>query len=556
MELDDALYKHFLVELESLEKFRMGYSALYQAVPLGRDDQDVRRLIEALALFSARTRLAGQRALTRQTLRLFQQHFPYVLSPLPAMAMLQAVPVSRQFVSTPELPRGTRVLLSSTRPGSSTPPLAFRTLAPLRLQPLRLERVLTRPSPHGVRVLLDFASDIERQEPPGPLWLYVNHLNEFLSSLAVHHQLERTLRGARVFFGKLSTEESLSQASPCEVRFGPPATPPAEQEPFEHPLQRLRAVFHYPQQELFLEVRLPPPPPRWQRFTVCLELAPSWPSELVLTRDTFALHAVPVMNLQRELSTPLEHDGTRERHVLQHPEPGGGYRVHSVLGVYRMEDKGLQPLRPGVLPGERDTYELEHEGHGPARRTFLSLNLPEAFARPVRVVVEALWHQPLAPDFDSSGYRAGLAGRFLEGLEWRLLGPVVPSLDNRLEHSPQELLHLLSIRHQRFMGREDLLFLLEALGVVEQRYFRPAVEALSEVKLRSKPFARSATGFKYLYQLTLSAVDPMLLPTVDLFSARLLELLHAWSTEDVVELEVKLPHLESPLRYPKREVRR
>jgi type VI secretion system protein ImpG len=553
MELDDALYKNFLTELESLEKFRMGYTALYKAVPLGREDQDVQRLIEAMALFSARTRLAGQRAISRTTMRLFQQHFPYVLSPLPALAMLQAVPKDRGFVNAVELPRGTRVVLSPTRQDTSAPPLAFHTLAPLRIQPLHLRQVYTRPRQDGVRVLLNFASDSERHDTPGSLLLHINHLNEFLSSLAVFHQLKQDLRGARVFFGRFHDEDSLRDARPCEVSFGLPRPPPAATEPFEHPLQRLRSCFHFPQQELFLEARLPEAPPRWQHFTLCLDLAASWPTELVLTQNTFMLHAVPMVNLQRELSNPIEHDGTKERQGVRHPEPGGGYRVHSLLGVYRMEEKGLRPLRPGTLSGGRDTYEVEHEGKGEARATWLSLNLPDAFARPVRVAVEACWHQPLAPDFDVSGYRTRLAGRFLEGLEWRTVGAVVPSKDNRIEHSSQDLLQLLAIRNQRFLGLEELDFLLKALGVHDERYFRPLVEGISSVQLRPKPFAKSSTGFKYIYRIAFSHLDPILLPTIDLFSSKLLELLRAWSTEEVVELEVTLPYLDKPLNYPPRE---
>ena len=47
MQLDDTLYKAFLEELQDLEKFRMSYAALHPAAPLDREDQDVRRLIEA-----------------------------------------------------------------------------------------------------------------------------------------------------------------------------------------------------------------------------------------------------------------------------------------------------------------------------------------------------------------------------------------------------------------------------------------------------------------------------------------------------------------------------
>jgi len=569
MKLDDALYKAFLAELESLEKFRMGYTALHPRAPLGREDQDVRRLIEAMAVFSARTRLAGQRALARSTLRLFRQHFPYVLNPMPAMAMLRAVPSqARRFVDAQELPRGTRVLYSSSKSRNATQTFTFRTLAPLRLFPLRLaEEPALLPPERPDRLLLTFETDHPRNQSPGPLLLHINHLNEFRSSLAVHHQLKETVRkdGASVLFDEDFTEKS--RGTRFKVAFGAPQVPLPEVAPFEHPIQRVASFLHFPQQELFLELRLPTPPPNWRRFTVCLELKEPWPSELLLTRDTFVTHAVPMVNLQQEMTNPIEHDGTKERHSLQHPDPNGGYRVHSVLGVYRMQGKGLRPLKPGAITGGADTYEYEHEGQGSERRTWLSMELPEAFAQPVRVAVDASWYQPCPPDLDTSGFRVGLADRFLEGLQWKLVGSLVPSADNRLEHSHQELLRLLSLRNQRFLNRDELLFVLKALGEAlvgealgggsyEQRHFRPALERLTSVEHVSKPFAKSTTGFKYIYRLTFGELDPLMLPVLDLLAAQLQELLKVWSTEHVVELTVLLPHLgNKELHYP-REVER
>ena len=129
MQLDDTLYKAFLEELQELEKFRMSYTALHPAAPLDREDQDVRRLIEALAVFSTRTRQAGQRTLARGTMRLFQQHFSYLLNPVPAVAMLRAVPDAR-FVDATELPRGTPLLLNPGSAAAPTGPLTFRTPGP------------------------------------------------------------------------------------------------------------------------------------------------------------------------------------------------------------------------------------------------------------------------------------------------------------------------------------------------------------------------------------------------------------------------------------------
>ncbi|RKH10773.1 hypothetical protein D7V97_12980 [Corallococcus sp. CA053C] len=547
MRVDEALYASFLEELKSLEQFRLGYTALHPAAPLDGEDADVRRLTEALALFTARTRRAGQRELSRSTLKLFQQHFAYLLQPVPAMAMVRAVPDGR-FVETAEVPRGAPFLLNPGDAAAPTGPLSLRTVAPLRLLPVALTRVkLERPSDQEGVLELTFESGFPRNDMPDLLRLHVHHLKDFRASLAVFFQLKTSVKAASVCFDDTAVE--------LPVRFGAARSGGAEGEVSEHPLQRLRSFLHFPQQELFLEAHLPRRVPRdWQVITLRLQLEGRWPPELVLTPDTFVLHAAPVVNLRRAMATPIEHDGTKERHGVQHPELEGGYRVHSTLGVYRLGGKGLVPLRPGAIAGGPDTYALEHEGQGARRTTWLSVDLPDAFEHPVRLGVDAMWHQPLPPRFEARGYRPVLADRFLEGLRWSLVGAVEPGSDNPLEHDQQALLRLLALRTERFLDKDGLLFLLGVLGMREQRYFRDLLDPLEEVKVQPKPFARSAAGFKYVYQLGFGPMDASLLPALDLFCERLVDLLACWSADDVVELEVRLPLpkqslREQPLRY-------
>ena len=106
----DILEKAFLAELEALEKFRISYTGIYPNTPLTREDPDIRRLIEALAMFTARTRVAAERNIDQSMLRIFRQHFSYLLDPMPAMVMLSATPTAR-YVDATELPEGTEAYL-------------------------------------------------------------------------------------------------------------------------------------------------------------------------------------------------------------------------------------------------------------------------------------------------------------------------------------------------------------------------------------------------------------------------------------------------------------
>src|SRR3569832_2795528 len=91
----EILEKAFLAELEALEKFRISYTGIYPNTPLTREDPDIRRLIEALAMFTARTRVSAERNIDQSMLRIFRQHFSFLLDPVPALVMLSATPTAR-----------------------------------------------------------------------------------------------------------------------------------------------------------------------------------------------------------------------------------------------------------------------------------------------------------------------------------------------------------------------------------------------------------------------------------------------------------------------------
>lgn len=544
----DPLEKAFLAELEALEKFRISYTGLYPAAPLAREDPDIRRLIEAMAMFTARTRIAAQRNVGQSMLRMFRQHFSYLLNPVPAMTMLRAETTAR-YVDVTALPRGLQVNLLH-RPGKDARDQSFRfqTLAPLRILPISLDGLdIFRTKARGYRILLRFSAQFRRNDEIGEISIYVNQLNDLLSSLAVFYQLKEHLRGSSVVFEKDVREDSPSQ--PCAVRFGAPSSEPFEAESFEHPLQQARAFLRFPQRELFINVRDIKPPRNWQHFAVSLDMADSWPSDLRLTAEGFQLHVVPVANILKDSADPIECDGTRERHDLSHPDRTQGYVIHSLLGVYSMSKEGLEPLESAVVGTTRESYEYFVEGANEDRRAWLTLKLPKAFDEPERVVVDALWHQPALRALRATDLGARLADRFVDGIQWSCYGPMVAHGESELAEDRDGLLQLLSIKNQRFLGTEDLVFLLRALGAHKERHFSKLVSAIGVVKVSSKPFARRSSGFKYVYEITLDDLDSSDLARLDLFSRMLLAILTAWSVEEVVELLVAVPNLDKSVQY-------
>ncbi|HTN91531.1 MAG TPA: type VI secretion system baseplate subunit TssF [Sorangium sp.] len=556
----DQLEKAFLEELAAIERFRIAYTGAYPSTPLSREDPDVRRLLEGMAMFSARTRLAAERGMHRSILRIFRQHFSYLLGPLPAMGMLRASP-TLSFADAAELPPGTEVLLIDT-PAKGADPRVFRmrTRYKLRILPIELASVnLLRVRGRGVRILLRFSSSFSRNDEIGEINLHINHLDDLASSISVLYALRKHLEATSVVFDRQVREDTAGQ--PCEAYFGPPTRPGHVIDRGEHPLEDARASLRFPRQELYLNVRGIQAPRNWREFTVCLDMDDSFPTELRLTADGLELFVVPIVNERVDMTNPIECDGTKDRYGLRHPDDAARFVPTSVLGVYRIADHGLVPIEPAVVPASlgggdgaararRDSYDVEYEGQEEQRRAFLSLNLPGAFDNPQKVAVEAAWHQPALRGVRASDLKARLSSRFLAGVEWSCSGGLSLPAESDLEEDRESLLELLSLKNQRFLGVDELRFLLRALGARAQPQFDKLVSALARVDVNSKPFAKSTSGFKYVYHLEFAGLNPSDMARLELFCGKLLDILSAWSVEEVVELVAKVPNLGAEVRVP------
>jgi type VI secretion system protein ImpG len=548
---DKTIEKAFLAELEALERFRISYTGLYPRVPLTREDPDIRRLLEALAFFSARTRVTAERAVNGNLLRLFQQQFSYVLGPVPAVTMLQAEPTDR-YVSALDLPRGMDLIVSRSG-AKDRARYRFKTTAPLRLLPIRLEGVEMRAVRGvGYRIALRFVSPHPTSVALDAVSLHINHLNDLAASMAVRHAIATHLVSASVVFDKGARDEG---GQPCRVEFGAPRPAPHETEPFEQPIQRFRSFLQYPQAEMFLHARGIRAPAGWQRFSLVLDVDGAWPPELSLTADSFVLHAVPVVNIKQDMANPIRCDGTQERYAVRHPD--GGLCPQAILGVYRMTDGGMAPIAPSVLGSDQAGYEVVFEGKGAERTAWLSLDLPGAFERPERVAVEALWMQPDLGEarvgeleINVEELQARLFDRHVEGVAWSCVGTLAPSAASDVEDDRVKLLRLMAMKNQRALSLEDLVFLLQALGVQRRPEFSRLVSQLKALDLDRKPAGRRAGGSALVYQLTFDRLEGPDLPALELFCARLHEMLEAWGMEPVLEVHALVPRLGFQKRYP------
>lgn len=555
MKQTEELYRAFLDEMHSLEEFRMAYAAMHPTVALEREDPDVRRLMEAMAFFNARTRSSSLKNILGTHRRLFQQFFSFLLTPLPAQAVLRAEPTGR-FAEPVVLPRDTEVVVT-TAAGERA---FFKTIHEMRILPIALEGIDTLLRPReGVRIALRFKAAFARTDDLGTLRLRVNHLDDYRASLLVFWNLERHLESASVLWEEKPTDAS--EGVPCKITFGAPAdaelaaaTPNAPGlGDLLHPIQKVRSFFHLPERDLYLNVAMPPSPRNWRRFSIILDLKPSWPKTLRLNPDVFELFTVPLVNLRRAMAKPFLCDGTAERYAIRHPEPAAGYALHSVTGVYEITKAGLVPIRPGTLVGGSGSYEVERaepdgDGNEPV---WLKLHMPEAFEQPKKIAVEGLWHQPWLARAALAKPKVTLRERSIEGAEFDIPGEIRPPIDNRLRNDFDQLLQILALKNKAMLELGDILALLGALGCLPTSAFKQVPDLLSKVDVGTVPLPRdSGAGMRHVYRFELREFDPTFRPVVEVALREVRRLLDAWSSDATVAVEALVPGTGERIAFP------
>ncbi len=536
---DQQLHDAYFEAMRELDGFATTYSGLYPKVPLEREDPHVRRLLEAIAFFSARTHMVSRRHLIRSRQRLFAQYFNYLLTPLPSIGVVQGVPTGR-LAEVAKLPRHSLVALE-TDDGTEA---LYRTLHDLEIRPLVLDKlkVILRGGT-GFRLLAQFKARFPQSHYPENLQLRVNHLNDYFASLKLFRTLQKHTENISIFYDAVPDADAKGQ--PCNFRFGPARDAVASaQVEYGHPLARVGMFFHYPEQELYLHLEPAANRTMWRRFTICFDLDRHWPKNMILNPDTLQLNTVPVINLHQELAQPILCEGTQERFAVRPVDPGQRFELHSVVGVYKISETGLTPLRSGVLSGESGTYEIETEA-GEQRRSWVRVNMPEAFDEPVKLSVDARWYQPWFSKRLSGLLEASLVDRHLPGIKWEVLGEVRGHVASTVENDPDVLLQLLAIRTKPFLSLDELKQILTALGTLSG-YFRYLPELLVGL---SRSQRKGPQGVVHSYTLELKEFEASYEPVVEKFAEQVFKILDAWSFDAGVELKVAAPGLSEPLTF-------
>lgn len=525
----DSLEKSLLAELRALDSARARYQIEHPAAPLAQEDPDVRRMIEALAYTQVRTRHAARRNLQSTWRRLLSSYFDFLLQPLPAMAMVQAL-VTARMSEAAVLPRGTMIQLTTLDGFAGE----FQTLAELRVVPMTLSRCDVLLRAQGFRLALKFTSQYLRGDAVGLLRLQIHYLDNYLAALRVQHNLKQHLQRCIVIYDSVVAHDS--DGPLCEVSFGQQPEEPYEAQT-QNPLEHARAFFHFPEQDLSIQVRVPPSPRKWTQLSICFDLDASWPRDPPVYLDNFRPFTVPVRNVRRAYSQPIECDGTQDAYPIRYLTEDRSFALHRAAGVYTTTPDGLAPLRAGALGDIRSSYELDELELPGGLAHYLVVRMPEAFARPQLLLVDATWYQPEFAQHAVGPLRLELMDRNVLGLDFRSVGTVRTSLECPLRQDPERLLYLLSLKMKPVLDRDELCELLSMLGSVELGAYRTLPEKLREMVVEVVPDGQmQGASIRHVYHARMAPSEREDEPLVERFLTYVGMILDSWDYEASVEL--------------------
>lgn len=535
MFVDDKIYQAYLEELEDLENFRAAHLNFHRDTPIELlEDPDTLRLVESLAFFSARSRLHGLRKIARMHQVLFRQYFCFLANPLPSMGLLQIQP-SLRIPEKVSFLEGTE-LFAQTYDGRKA---TFQTMCKTTTCPLFFDSFnFVRRIQGGYQLEISYKAAHLQNEAINEFSFYINHLNSFLGSIRAYFALSRSIESVQVYYDETNIKNK--EGVICEYSFG--SSP--HKKLFNHPLERIRSRLHFPEQEMFLTISLPPCGKKWERITFSFELNQNWPDQLPLTQNSLVPFVVPIVNLKLAKADPIECNGTKDSYPILYPNPIERFSLHTVLGAYEVVSGGMNPLKPGILDKRGRTYEIDFFDHT------IALDLSDAFQNPRKISIDALWTQLWFADYIDQEFKIKIAEERASGLGLKLFQQMCSHELPIALNDPKFLLRILSLKNQNRLNLSEILFLMNGLKNLDHSYFKIVPPLIKNLKV-DQQLDRTGVGPTIRYEFQLKEWDGKNWEIVVLFFNYLNSFLNCWLANFHVETVVFFPHMKIPLIFKK-----
>ncbi|HTF97475.1 MAG TPA: type VI secretion system baseplate subunit TssF [Cellvibrio sp.] len=524
-------------EMAFLMRLQTRFLNLHRQIPVEHNDPDVKYLAQAMAAFMAKGRMAGRHQIDQLHQRIFQQLLPYVTAPVPSMALIEAN--TRNLTESITIKSGSQFTLST----DSGEQAQYRSRCNMPLAPITIDDVgqkICQRNEFQIHIKINAHSRAPGSLDHLPIYLSVN--NNFSLSLLLRDLFKNNLTKVSAVFDTHPAVIGRFHIGSCQTEATSPATPPLTEQVLQHmqrieslhPVEEIRCFFQLPQQENYLNLYFSGIPQQWNTCEIILSLKGQWPRQLALSTELFHLAVVAIENKVREQAEPINFNATQSNNPIRPPSTAPDLRLLKCLGVYQGSLKESDALRPGILKGGSGSYDLHFRSTtltGPLQPE-LDIHLPEAFKKPVKIMVDAIWHQP---DFSNHLWKKLVVRTHymdIPGLGWTPFDTPVPCSFPG-EQSAQGLLDLSLLKNKRELSLDEILFILDNMGCVFQREFQSLKSLPTQLQIMpwdisSSSNARSSTKpcVNYFFSLDTSLAIPA--SVINIFFSKIEVLLNSW----------------------------
>ena len=534
-------------EMAFLSSIQTRFLNMHNRIPVAHDDPDVKHLTEAMAAFMAKGRMAGRQQIDQLHQRVFQQLMPYLAMPVVSMAQIQAD--TRYLSEATKIKAGSLFTLSSDDDEQAQ----YRSVCDMPLAPIGIERI-------GCKAINRIENQVlirikSHTRAPGklehlPLFLNVN--DNFNLSVWLKQLLQEQLVSVSAVFDETGVFEGKYKLGACQadntlVQRESVLIQAALQSYDLHPIEKIRSYFQLPQQENYLNLYFAGTPQQWTNCDLIFTLKGQWPKQLKISGDFFQLGVISVENIIQEQAEPINYNATQSNSPIRAPSTANDLSFLKCLGVYKGALKDRDILRPGILKGGDGAYDLyfQNSSLSGVQHPQLDIHLPEAFKKPIKITIDALWHQPEFSKHLWKQLKVGAHHLDIRGLSWNIFNSPVAYVPLSAS-DPQSLLELSLLKNKRELSLDEIVFILESCGSVFKREFYPIKNLLKSLHVSSgidNNRYKSESGNIYRqsaqYIFSLSDMPSNFLPVINAFFAKVETLLNVWIADVTISVKIQ-----------------
>lgn len=428
-----------------------------------RDDPDVRRVLEAMAYFSARSQAALERGMREAVERMVSVPVADLATAMPAMGLLRATPAA-DLDGVIALPAGTLLRVASVYSEGERAEDAslFSTVLPLALRPIEIVSAQIDRSGDAPALLVKLRASVG-QRGAFELAMHVRRMDAYRPSARLFDALERGARGASVCFDGV---ERASVALSFAMDRG------AVGKLVPSPIAMARSLLQLPEQDLVMRASLAAASRPWTRAELRVELDPAIANGLTISSADLALFVVSMVNAWSDPCPPMAFDGTQDALPLRLGGARAGAELLRVCGVYDA-DREMRPLLSLALGTQREGWELIDDGRVP----MLRVRVGDPSRWPAKIVADAHWTQ-------SSRWRASARvssvalQRAVPKAKLAAMGLVRRASESALREDPSWALDMAALRSRGVMNRSEIVALLEGMGARGESPFASVVSSI------------------------------------------------------------------------------